>query len=54
MNATRQTLQSANIKWYRIDNAGQEEEYFHMFMSGVKIVSTSPVMYRVEYHCTNI
>lgn len=46
--ATGQTLQSANIKWYRIDNAGQEEEYFHILMSGVKIVSISPVMHNIK------
>ncbi|OCQ51869.1 Major exported protein [Photorhabdus australis subsp. thailandensis] len=46
--ATGQTLQSANIKWYRINDAGQEEEYFHILMSGVKIVSISPVMHNIK------
>lgn len=28
--ATGQTLKSAEIKWYRINDAGQEAEYFNM------------------------
>lgn len=43
-----QTLKSAEIKWYRINHAGQEEEYFNMFMEGVKIVSVCPVMHNIK------
>jgi len=42
--ATGQNLTSAEIKWYRIDDAGQEVEYFNMLLEGVKIVSISPAM----------
>ena len=30
--ATGQTLKEAEIKWYRISDAGQEEEYFNILM----------------------
>lgn len=43
--ATGQTLKSAELKWYRINDAGQEVEYFNMFLEGVKIVSVVPVMH---------
>ncbi|MDX6041334.1 Hcp family type VI secretion system effector [Scandinavium lactucae] len=43
--ATGQTLESAELKWYRINDAGQEVEYFNMFLEGVKIVSVVPMMY---------
>ncbi|WP_155026228.1 Hcp family type VI secretion system effector [Enterobacter bugandensis] len=42
--ATGQSLVSAEIKWYRINYHGQEEEYFNMQLEGVKIVSISPAM----------
>lgn len=32
--ATGQTLQSAEFKWYRINDAGQEVEYYNMFLEG--------------------
>ncbi|MRT02994.1 type VI secretion system tube protein Hcp [Ewingella americana] len=35
--ATGQTLKSAEIKWYRINDAGQEEEYFNIFLLGAII-----------------
>lgn len=43
--ATGQTLKSAEFKWYRINDAGQEAEYFNMLLEGVKIVGVSPVMH---------
>lgn len=43
--ATGQTLKSAEFKWYRINDAGQETEYFNMLLEGVKIVGVSPVMH---------
>jgi type VI secretion system secreted protein Hcp len=36
------TLQSAELKWYRANDAGKEEEYFNMTMRNVKVVSVSP------------
>lgn len=42
--ATGQTLQSAEIKWYHINDAGQEVEYFNTLLEGVKVVSITPIM----------
>jgi len=39
-----QTLKSAQFKWYRISDAGFEEEYFNMLLEGVKVVSVCPIM----------
>ena len=41
---TGQTLRQAEFKWYRINDAGQEVEYFNMLLEGVRIVSISPTM----------
>lgn len=43
--ASGQTLQSAEFKWYRINDAGQEVEYYNMLLEGVKIVSVTPMMH---------
>ncbi|GAB2950033.1 Hcp family type VI secretion system effector [Hafnia psychrotolerans] len=43
-----QTLKSAEIKWYHINDAGQEVEYFNMLIEGVKVVSISPLMHDVK------
>jgi len=43
--ATGQTLKEAEIKWYRISDAGQEEEYFNILMEDVKVISISPIMH---------
>jgi type VI secretion system effector, Hcp1 family len=43
--AKGQTLKSAEFKWYRINDAGQEIEYFNMLLDGVKIVGVSPLMH---------
>jgi type VI secretion system secreted protein Hcp len=40
--ARGQTLQSAEIKWYRIDHSGREIEYFNIMMRSVKITAVSP------------
>jgi len=42
--ATGQNLATAEIKWYRINDAGQEVEYFNMLLEGVRVVSISPAM----------
>lgn len=43
--ATGQTLKEAEIRWYRISDAGQEEEYFNILMEDVKVISISPIMH---------
>lgn len=47
-----QTLKSAEFKWYRISVAGQEEEYFNIFLENVKIVSVAPVMHNIKNPAT--
>jgi len=42
--AKGQTLKSAEFKWYRINDAGQEVEYFNMLLENVKVVSICPHM----------
>ncbi|MBJ3781200.1 type VI secretion system tube protein Hcp [Enterobacter asburiae] len=42
--ATGQNLSSAEIKWYRINYSGLEEEYFNMLPEDVRIVLISPAM----------
>jgi type VI secretion system secreted protein Hcp len=46
--STGQTLKSAEIKWYEINHAGQEEEYFNMLLENVKIVSINPIMVNIK------
>ena len=43
-----QTLKSAEFKWYHINDAGQEVEYFNIFIEGVKVVSISPLMHDIK------
>lgn len=43
-----QTLKSAEFKWYRINDAGLEQEYFNMLLEGVKVVSVCPLMHDVK------
>ena len=43
--ATGQTLKSAELKWYKINDAGQEVEYFNMLLENVKVVSVAPIMH---------
>lgn len=40
--ATGTTLQSAEIQFYRANDAGSEEAYFSIFMKNVKVVGISP------------
>lgn len=37
-------MQSAELKWYRINGAGQEAVYFIMLMESVKVVGVNPGM----------
>jgi type VI secretion system secreted protein Hcp len=43
-----QTLKEVEIKWYRIDDAGTETEYFSHKLEGVKVCSVHPVMHNVK------
>ena len=43
--ATGQTLHSAELKFYHINDAGQEVEYFNILMEGVKVISLTPIMH---------
>lgn len=45
---TGQTLKSAEVKFYHINDAGQEVEYFSTLMEGVKIVGVCPMMLDVK------
>lgn len=42
--AEGQTLQPAEIKWYRINDAGREDVYFVMLLEGVKVRGINPGM----------
>ncbi|CZX70918.1 Hcp1 family type VI secretion system effector [Enterobacter hormaechei] len=42
--ATGQALQKAELKFYKINDAGLEAEYFNILLEGVRIVSVSPAM----------
>jgi len=39
-----QKLKSAELRWYKIDDSGQESVYFIMLMEGVKITGINPGM----------
>jgi type VI secretion system secreted protein Hcp len=42
--AKGQTLASAELKWYHINDAGQERVYFIMLLEGVKVTGVNPGM----------
>jgi type VI secretion system secreted protein Hcp len=42
-----QTLKSATIKMYQIDDAGIEREYFNIILENVKITGIRPICSRV-------
>ncbi|HDS6853136.1 TPA: Hcp family type VI secretion system effector [Enterobacter cancerogenus] len=46
--ATGQTLKSAEFKWYKINDAGQEVEYFNMLLENVRVVSVNLVMHNCK------
>ncbi|WP_442780076.1 Hcp family type VI secretion system effector [Enterobacter cancerogenus] len=46
--ATGQTLKNAEFKWYKINDAGQEVEYFNMLLENVRVVSVNPVMHNCK------
>lgn len=43
-----QTLRQLEIKWYQIDDAGKEQEYFNMKLENVKVVSVRPIMHNIK------
>ncbi|XRX96598.1 type VI secretion system contractile sheath large subunit [Cronobacter sakazakii] len=45
---TGQTLKSAEFKWYRINDAGQEVEYFNTKLENVKLVKVAPLMHDIK------
>lgn len=49
---TGQTLKSAEFKWYAINDAGQEAEYYNIKLGNVKVVSVAPVMHNVKNPAT--
>ncbi|SMG55101.1 Hcp family type VI secretion system effector [Cedecea sp. NFIX57] len=43
-----QTLKSAEFKWYKINDAGQETEYFNTKLENVKVVQVTPMMHDIK------
>jgi type VI secretion system secreted protein Hcp len=43
-----QTLKSIEIKWYKIDDAGKEKEYFNTKLDNVKVVAVTPKMLDIK------
>lgn len=43
-----QTLKSAECKWYKINDAGQEVEYFNTKLENVKVVQVNPLMHDIK------
>ncbi|MCP1438304.1 type VI secretion system Hcp family effector [Erwinia persicina] len=46
--STGQKLKSAEMKFYHINDAGQEVEYFSTLMEEVTVIGIGPVMYDVK------
>jgi type VI secretion system secreted protein Hcp len=42
------TLKSIEIKWYKIDDAGKEKEYFNTRLDNVKVVAVKPKMLDIK------
>ena len=47
---TGQTLKAAEFKWYKINDAGQEVEYFNTKLENVKVVRVAPKMHDIKDH----
>lgn len=45
---TGQKLKSAEFRYYRVNDAGQEALYFTVTLEGVKVVSVMPLMYDIK------
>ena len=41
-------LSQAILRWYRINEAGREEEYFNMTMKNVRVVSVAPKVLNIK------
>jgi len=41
-------LKSAELKFYRINHAGQEEEYFNTLLEDIKVVTVLPLMHDIK------
>lgn len=46
--ANGQTLKEVEFKWYEIDDAGKESEYFNHRLENVKVVAVKPYMHNVK------
>ena len=46
--ATGQTLKTAEFRWYRINDAGQEVEYYNMRLDNIRVVSVTPLMHDIK------
>ena len=46
--STGQTLKSAELKWYKINDAGQEAEYFNTKLENVKVVKVEALMHDIK------
>ncbi|MFK7702292.1 type VI secretion system tube protein TssD [Pseudomonas caspiana] len=46
--STGQTLKSAEFKFYRIDDAGQEVEYYNVLLDNVKVVGVAPKLHDIK------
>lgn len=45
---TGETLKSVELKYYRINDAGYEEEYFNTLLENARVVNVMPVMFDVK------
>lgn len=43
-----QTLKAVEIRWYKIDDAGKEKEYFNTKLENVKVVGVTPKMHDIK------
>jgi len=43
-----QTYKQLILRWYRIDDAGKEREYFRHTLEGVKVTAVKPKMHNVK------
>ncbi|KQN64434.1 type VI secretion system tube protein TssD [Erwinia sp. Leaf53] len=46
--AQGQTLKSGEFRWYQINHAGQEAEYFNILLENIRVVAVTPVMYNIK------
>lgn len=45
---TGQKFKSAEFRYYRINDAGQEEEYMNVLLEGARVTAMIPIMYDVK------